>query len=36
MLGPSINDKLFVPAFHKFSLLPLIPQLVDGKICLIY
>lgn len=29
--GPSINDKLFVPAFHKFSLLPLIPQLVDGK-----
>lgn len=29
--GPVVNNKLFVPAFHKFSLMPLIPQLVEGR-----
>ncbi len=29
--GPQVYNELYAPAYHKFSLLPLIPQLVAGK-----
>lgn len=29
--GPQVYSGLYVPTFHKFSLMPLIPQLVKGK-----
>ena len=28
--GPVQTDKLYVPGFHKFSLMPLIPQMIAG------
>lgn len=29
--GPISDEKLFIPGFHKFSLMPLLPQLVKGR-----